>query len=110
MFWGASIDLCCLWTLVSEKLVLGSNDRGVHMYNSDEALKEKMKIACTRLNLTEHSVKGSDDLIAKTISVSHCHQLLATLSSLTTHHSHTSTNHRWEQMFEDTLAKTTNII
>ena len=77
------LTFCCLCILVSEKLVLGSNDRGVHMYNSDEALKEKMKIACTRLNLTEHSVKGSDDLIAKTISVSHGHQLLA---PFTTHH------------------------
>jgi len=87
------LTFCCLCILVSEKLVLGSNDRGVHMYNSDEALKEKMKIACTRLNLTEHSVKGSDDLIAKTISVSHGHQLLATLSPRTTCSSLTTTHH-----------------
>ena len=53
----------------SEKLVMGSNDRGQHMYNEDVDFKEKMTVACGRLNLCEHAVKGSEDLIAKSISV-----------------------------------------
>ena len=54
---------------VSERLVLGSRDRGVHIFNDDSDLKEKMLVACQRLNLAEHTVKGADDLIAKTITV-----------------------------------------
>jgi hypothetical protein len=53
----------------SEKLVMGSNDRGLHMLNEDVDFKEKINVACVRLNMCEHSVKGSEDLIAKSISI-----------------------------------------
>jgi hypothetical protein len=53
----------------SEMLVMGSRDRGEHVFNDDADFREKMSSACQRLNLAAHAVKGSEDLIAKTLQV-----------------------------------------
>ena len=66
MLWGAFIDfLLCI--LVSEKLVLGSNDRGVHMYNSDEALKNSYRMVkeggmdAIKLEVSMRYFQGQED-------------------------------------------------
>ena len=46
---------------------MGSRDRGEHIFNDDAEFREKMVSACQRLNLAAHVVKGSEDLIAKTL-------------------------------------------
>ena len=52
--------------------------RGVHIiiFNDDADLKEKMLVACQRLNLAEHTVKGADDLIAKLLFYSFLHSII----------------------------------
>ena len=51
----------------SEQLVMGSRDRGEHIFNDDADFREKMTATCQRLNIAPHAVKGSEDLIAKTL-------------------------------------------
>ena len=46
----------------SINLVMGSNDRGLHIVNDDAGLHKKLGEAAERMNLAQHGVKGKDDL------------------------------------------------
>ena len=46
----------------SEKIVMGTKDRGLHIHNEDAELHRLLGLAAEKMNLSQHGVKGKDDL------------------------------------------------
>ena len=46
----------------SQKLVMGTIDRGLHITNEDGELHKLLGTAAEKMNLAQHGVKGKDDL------------------------------------------------
>ena len=46
----------------SEKIVMGTKDRGLHIHNEDAELHRLVGLAAEKMNLSQHGVKGKDDL------------------------------------------------